>query len=352
MINLYRLRLSVAAIASISTFFASGCGALEGASAQREALSISMTADPSSRAPQNPRLVISIYNQKMALLDSDRIVKTFAISTARKGAGEVMNSGKTPRGRHEISVKIGDGAPLGAVFESLVPTGEIVAMNTPGITAISTRVMRLSGLESHNLNTFERLIYLNGTPAENRLGVADSGGNIRVSAREVIWLYDQVRVGTEVFVYEEPFDIALSKLEASERRHVSLVEKASAGDRSATQQLCYEHSYGINGTALRPASALKWCQQGEKMGDPPSIALLGSLLEEGKGIAKDIEGAKAYYHRAAEAGNPFAHFRLAHLAKADMSKGVDDGTMYKHLLAAAELGHTGAKSWLATLPKP
>lgn len=312
----------------------------------------SATSTETPESPKNPRLVISIYDQKLGLLDGALVLKTFPVSTARAGAGELLDSGKTPRGRHEIVAKIGDGAPLGAVFDSLKPTGEVVEMNAPGVTGVSTRILRLAGLESRNLNTFDRLIYVHGTPAENRLGVADSGGCIRVSAREIIWLHDQVAIGTEVFIFEEPFEDALNLLNSRERRYATTLEQALAGHRSSVAQLCYEHAFGVNGTALRPLEALKWCTVGEQMGDPAATALLGMLHEEGKGAPKNIEVAKMYFGRAADLGNPHAHFRLAHLAYADVRGGASDANMFKHLFASAELGHSGARSWLASLPHP
>ena len=71
---------------------------------------------------------------------------------------------------------------------------------------VSTRILRLAGLESRNLNTFDRLIYVHGTPANQR-DVAD-GGCIRVSAREC-WLRPSPG-GTEVFILKRPFEDALN----------------------------------------------------------------------------------------------------------------------------------------------
>ncbi|HLS86512.1 MAG TPA: L,D-transpeptidase, partial [Burkholderiales bacterium] len=72
------------------------------------------------------KIEISLARQALRLLDDeDRAIRTYAVSTAKKGAGEKNGSFCTPRGRHIIRAKIGAGQPLNTVFVRRRPTGEI-----------------------------------------------------------------------------------------------------------------------------------------------------------------------------------------------------------------------------------
>lgn len=99
---------------------------------------------------------------------------------------------------HLISEKIGAGMPIGMVFESRIPTGEIAEANIPGRWPITTRILRLRGVEPKNLNTHERLIYIHGTPAENDIGMPASSGCIRMRSADIVELFDLAREGTRV----------------------------------------------------------------------------------------------------------------------------------------------------------
>jgi lipoprotein-anchoring transpeptidase ErfK/SrfK len=165
--------------------------------------------------PQRPHaardrvIVISIHDQRLALLEDGAATRVYIVSTARSGVGETTDSDTTPRGRHAIAEKIGAGAPIGMVFEGREPTGEIVQVNTPGRWPVATRILRLRGLEKRNANTFERLIYIHGSPVEKLLGSPASGGCIRMKSADVVELFDLVRVGTEVAIHEEPLSSAI-----------------------------------------------------------------------------------------------------------------------------------------------
>ncbi|PKL95238.1 MAG: hypothetical protein CVV18_06255 [Gammaproteobacteria bacterium HGW-Gammaproteobacteria-8] len=56
---------------------------------------------------------ISLAQQRLELLENGRLVRQYAVSTAANGAGEANGSGCTPRGWHEIRVKIGAGCAHG-----------------------------------------------------------------------------------------------------------------------------------------------------------------------------------------------------------------------------------------------
>ena len=233
------------------------------------------------------RLVISVHDQRMTLLKGSAPVADYLVSTAELGVSEVPNSNGTPRGRHAIAEKIGADAAIGTVFVDRLPTDEIVAANTPGRTAVATRILRLRGLAYENWATFDRLIYLHGSPVEDLLGTPASGGCIRMRSEEIVGLFDLVSVGTEVFIYEEPMETALKLLATADARYVDLTATAGVGVIKSIRQLCLGHSHGVDGIALNGRDAVRWCSFGAEQNDPVSIALLGSLYEYGKGVSID-----------------------------------------------------------------
>ena len=137
--------------------------------------------------------------------------RTYPVSTSKFGPGEKNGSFCTPRGSHVVRAKIGAGQPLGAVFVRRRPTGEVwtpeLHARYPGRDWILTRILWLSGREPGRnrlgcVDTFRRYIYLHGTPPTTRLGMPGSKGCIRVANSEIVELFEQVAVGTEVELHE------------------------------------------------------------------------------------------------------------------------------------------------------
>jgi len=90
--------------------------------------------------------------------------------------------------------------PAGAVIKNRIPTGEIIAVDTPGRDAIVSRVIWLRGMETQNQKARDRCIYIHGTPEERRIGRPASFGCIRMRSRDIIDLYDRVHIGTHVLI--------------------------------------------------------------------------------------------------------------------------------------------------------
>lgn len=145
-------------------------------------------------------MYVSVADQRMLLVTDGKPVKSYPISTSKFGIGSQNGSNRTPLGRMEVARKIGDGAPAGMVFKSRRPTGEVLRPNAPGRDPIVSRILWLNGTETHNRNTFNRLVYIHGTPEENRLGTPASYGCIRMGMRDVVDLYNRVGEGAEVRV--------------------------------------------------------------------------------------------------------------------------------------------------------
>lgn len=147
---------------------------------------------------------VSVRDQQMALYRRGVEIGRFPVSTSKFGLGDAPGSNCTPLGKLEVARKIGADEPPGMKFKSRVPTGEIVPVNAPGRDPIVTRILWLRGLEDSNSHAFERMIYIHGTPEENRLGTPASYGCVRMASGDIIRLFDTVGKGARVFIQKEP----------------------------------------------------------------------------------------------------------------------------------------------------
>lgn len=151
---------------------------------------------------------ISIAEQKLRLRDeAGAVLAEYPVSTALNGPGERKNSNCTPRGRHIVRAKIGEGKPLGTVFIGRRPTGETwspeLSAAHPTRDFILTRILWLSGCEPGvnrlgDVDSMQRYIYIHGTPDTEPMGVPRSHGCIRMRNADVVALFDQVPVHTPV----------------------------------------------------------------------------------------------------------------------------------------------------------
>lgn len=159
-----------------------------------------------------PRIVISIPRQTLTLFDDGgHVLRSYAVSTAANGPGERMGSNCTPRGRHVVRAKIGDGQPAGAVFVGRRPTGDVwgpaLAAQYPGRDWILSRILWLSGREPGvnrlgEVDTMRRYIYIHGCADTAPMGVPLSIGCVRMRNADVIELFDLVPAGTEVDILD------------------------------------------------------------------------------------------------------------------------------------------------------
>ncbi len=149
------------------------------------------------------RIVISIPEQRMVVLEAGRPIAQYQVSTSRFCESDRPGSCGTPLGEMEIARKIGGSAPAGAVFKNQRETGEILRPDTPGRDPIVSRILWLKGLEACNQNAYRRYIYIHGTAAEARIGTPASFGCIRMRSADVIRLYDTVGVGAKVDITME-----------------------------------------------------------------------------------------------------------------------------------------------------
>lgn len=156
-------------------------------------------------------LDICLTSQQLTLLEEDRVLKCYPVSTAKNGPGQLKGSECTPTGRHTIRAKIGAGAPINSVFKGRRLTGEIyspqLSAAQPHRDWILSRILWLGGLEPGRnrygeVDTTWRYIYIHGCPDELMQGVPASHGCIRMRNTDIIELFDSVEAGCPVFIHE------------------------------------------------------------------------------------------------------------------------------------------------------
>lgn len=154
---------------------------------------------------------INISSQTLQLKSGNETVKSYSVSTARNGPGEIQDSECTPRGVHVIAEKIGAGCESNTIFVGRQPTGEIytpeLRQKFPDRDWIVTRIIWLKGCEpginqGGEVDTYRRYIYIHGAPDDVPMGRPGSRGCIRMRNRDVIELFGLSEVGMTVTVVE------------------------------------------------------------------------------------------------------------------------------------------------------
>lgn len=159
------------------------------------------------------KLLVSVARQMLTVFDEHgQMLGAYPVSTAKAGVGEVSGSYQTPRGRHRIRAKIGDGQPENAVFVGRRPTGEIwtpeLSEQFPGRDWILTRILWLSGSEPGRnrlgcVDTMRRYVYIHGSPDTAQMGIPGSHGCIRMRNADIVDLFDRVPCYSEVEITED-----------------------------------------------------------------------------------------------------------------------------------------------------
>lgn len=150
------------------------------------------------------------------------VLKTWPVSSAKAGVGNLRGSQQTPLGWFEVRIKIGEGMAENSVFVGRRATGEIysedLATQYPNRDWILTRVLWLTGMQkglnrrqtgedSAKCDTLSRFIYFHGTP-ENRLepiGEPHSHGCLRMGNEDLLALFELVSKHTKILIAEPEF---------------------------------------------------------------------------------------------------------------------------------------------------
>jgi L,D-transpeptidase YbiS len=143
------------------------------------------------------KIQISARAQQLILKAGRKTLASYPVSTSRFGLGSKEGSFKTPTGKFRITEKIGEGMPPGTVFKSRRPVKATKkALREEDL--VMTRILWLDGLERRNANTHDRYIYIHGTNHEERIGLPDSHGCIRMKNADLVELFERVSEGTPV----------------------------------------------------------------------------------------------------------------------------------------------------------
>jgi lipoprotein-anchoring transpeptidase ErfK/SrfK len=152
-------------------------------------------------------LYVSVKQQRMYYVVDQEMMAEYVISTSKNGLGGMRNSERTPEGLHRIVQKIGAGVPPYGIFRWRHFTGAVADSNAERDDLITSRILRLDGLEpgvneGGAKDSMERGIYIHGTADEASLGRPSSHGCIRMRNSDVIRLFDRVPLGTLVVILD------------------------------------------------------------------------------------------------------------------------------------------------------
>ncbi|MGE0561017.1 MAG: L,D-transpeptidase family protein [Flavobacteriales bacterium] len=154
-------------------------------------------------------IYVSVKYQKLYLIQNQKIIKKYSISTSAYGIGNKFNSNQTPLGLHTIKRKIGDNVPLGGLFYSRVYSGKVSSIYTDKVKSltddVTTRIMWLHGEEpginrGRDIDSYKRYIYIHGTSEEGYIGEPASHGCIRMKNNDVIELFNNVEEEVPVII--------------------------------------------------------------------------------------------------------------------------------------------------------
>ena len=161
-----------------------------------------------------PAAIVSIEYQLLYLFDNNKFVCSYPVSTSRHGIGQQEGSNQTPIGIHCVKEKIGAEAKHAEVFVSRVSTNSIATIEHQAlctdIECITSRILWLTGLEEginknrsaegHNVDSYQRYIYIHGTHEEGLIGQTASIGCVRMKNADVIDLFDKICVSSLVII--------------------------------------------------------------------------------------------------------------------------------------------------------
>jgi phosphoserine phosphatase len=147
------------------------------------------------------RLEVSIDDQRLDVFRNDKLVRSFPVSTARKGVGFCEESFRTPTGRFHISEKIGAGEKLNTIFKQRVPAGLWKKGRKEEADLVLTRILRIDGLDPENANSKKRCIYIHGTNREDLIGQPASIGCVRLSNKDMVELFEMVSAKDALYIH-------------------------------------------------------------------------------------------------------------------------------------------------------
>ena len=176
---------------------------------------------------ENFLLVRGTTPQRLEWYKKGKLFKTFSASCGAKGFG--TGEQQTTAGPLSVSQKFGEGQPIGTVFagrKPVIENGKVkVVQQCPGklemeglIDLLKRKVYSVFNIPNEEKQVTsghcealvltrglvidnKRSIYIHGTNKELSLGEARSHGCVRVSNNDVIDLFNNIPIGTDVYVF-------------------------------------------------------------------------------------------------------------------------------------------------------
>lgn len=162
--------------------------------------------------PADRLLLVRISAQTLQFFRGGELVRAYPVSTSAKPPSNIKDSLGTPRGLHEIAERIGGEQPLGMVFKARRPTGRHFHEHEDNGNLITSRILWLRGLEpgvnagrdaeGREVDTYARYVYIHGTNREDLVGQPQSAGCVLLTNRDMVALFDEVRVGDYVLIVD------------------------------------------------------------------------------------------------------------------------------------------------------
>jgi lipoprotein-anchoring transpeptidase ErfK/SrfK len=155
-------------------------------------------------------LLASVKDQKMYHIKQGKVLSEYVISSSVYGEGSKDGSNKTPLGLHKVKSKFGDKTPINGKMISRIFYGKIATIYTDNTKSktddVCSRILWLEGMEKglnkgEGIDSYSRYIYIHGTSEEGQLGKPASHGCIRMKNKEVIELYEKIKIGTLVLIF-------------------------------------------------------------------------------------------------------------------------------------------------------
>ncbi|TDR73612.1 L,D-transpeptidase [Paludibacterium purpuratum] len=157
-----------------------------------------------------PWLRVSVAEQSLTLYDGmGRAQRRYKVSTAVLGTGSQVGSYQTPLGWHQVCAKIGDdAAPDNIIYRRVVTAWHYTPAlheQYPDRDWILARILWLCGMEpgknlGGDVDSHDRAIYIHGAGSHVAFGTPTSHGCVRMSVDDVVELYRQVPLGTDVVI--------------------------------------------------------------------------------------------------------------------------------------------------------
>lgn len=164
--------------------------------------------DVADEVRARPILFVDSKRQVISqITPDDNLLAQYRVSTSRYGLGQQQDSLKTPTGIHCIAEKFGQDEVEGRVFKGRQPMEQICLPEDHNTDddVITSRILWLEGLQQGinrggNVDTRQRYIYIHGTADEAHIGQPASIGCIRMINRDVIELFERVKVNDLVII--------------------------------------------------------------------------------------------------------------------------------------------------------